>query len=108
MKVRFHPEFPVELKRFEADYHSISSGLAQRFRAEILAAIEAVKASPGGSGHFVNTGSQIVREFRRRNLPSFPFFILYGVTDEMLIFGGVIPSRSDPVTWLARMETAGS
>ncbi len=49
MKVRFHPEFPLELKRFEAGYVSISSGLAQRFRAEIFSAIDAVKASPSGS-----------------------------------------------------------
>ncbi len=55
----------------------------------------------------MNTGSQIVLEFRRRNLRSFPFFILYGATDDMLIFGGIIPSRSDPVTWLARIRTIG-
>lgn len=107
MKVRFHPEFPQELKRFEAEYGSISPGLAQRFRAEMLAAIDAVKASPSGAGHYVDTGSQIVREFRRRNLRSFPFFVLYGATDEMLIFGGIIPTRSDPVTWLARIGTLG-
>jgi len=30
------------------------------------------------------------------------FFILYGVVGDDLIFGSVIPSRSDPLTWLTR------
>ena len=41
-------------------------------------------------------------KFRRRNLRAFPFFILYGVTADTVIFGSVIPSRSDPLTWLTR------
>jgi hypothetical protein len=43
-----------------------------------------------------------VPEFRRRSLRAFPFFVLYGTTSDSLIFGSVIPSRSDPLTWLAR------
>ena len=41
-------------------------------------------------------------EFQRRNLRAFPFFILYGVMDDAVIFGSVIPSRSDPLTWRTR------
>jgi hypothetical protein len=37
-------------------------------------------------------------------LRAFPFFILYGLADESLIFGLVIPSRSDPLTWLTRFK----
>ena len=56
----------------------------------------------GGAGHFLNLGSLVVKELRRRNLRSFPFFVLYRTLGEKLIFGVVIPSRSDPLTWLTR------
>jgi hypothetical protein len=37
---------------------------------------------------------------RRRNLGTFPFFVLYGLSDDVLVFRSVIPSASDPLTWL--------
>jgi hypothetical protein len=104
MKVVFHPEFPDDQLRFEARYTEIAEGLARRFRGEINEAIESIKGAPGAAGHFVNTGSKVVPEFRRRNLPGFPFFILYGWTGEWLIFGAIIPTRSDPLTWLTRFS----
>lgn len=104
MRVTFHPEFPKDIRRCETDYASISDGLAARFRQEIDEAVEAIKASPGGAGHFLNVGSSIVPKLRRRNLRAFPFFVLYGVAGNRLIFGSIIPSRSDPLTWLTRFR----
>ena len=78
--------------------------MAERFQAEIDDAIEAVKAAPTAAGHFVNSGSAIITEFRRRNLSAFPVFVLYGVTGDLLIFGAIIPTRSDPLTWLTRFR----
>ena len=104
MRVLFHPEFPNDVRRFAAGYAQISPGLAKRFRDEIDAAIEAIKQSPAQAGHFLNLGSKVVQELRRRNLRAFPFFILYGATSEQLIFGSVVPSRSDPLTWLRRFS----
>ena len=104
MTVIFHPEFPKDIRKFEADYDQISSGLALRFRSEIDSAVDAIKVSPTGSGHFLNLGSLIVPELRRRNLKAFPFFVLYGLADDRLIFGSLIPSRSDPLTWLTRFS----
>jgi len=104
MRVIFHPEFPKDIRKFEADYARISDGLAARFRQEINNAVDAIKISPGGAGHFLNLGSSIVPELRRRNLRAFPFFILYGVVIDRLIFGSVMPSRSDPLTWLVRFR----
>ena len=104
MRVLFHPEFPNDVRRFAAAYAEVSPGLSTRFRNEVDGAIEAVKSSPGSAGHFLNLGSKVVRELRRRNLTSFPFFILYGATSDQLIFGSVIPSRSDPLTWLTRFR----
>jgi hypothetical protein len=102
MRVVFHPDFPKDIRKFEADYAQISDGLKMRFRREIEDALQAITTSPASAGHFLQTGSQAVREFRRRNLRAFPFFILYGVTGDSLIVGSLIPSRSDPLTWLVR------
>jgi hypothetical protein len=108
MRVLFHPEFPQDIRRFADGYIKISPGLAERFRREIDEAIDAIKAAPGSAGHFLNLGSKIVPELRRRNLRAFPFFILYGATHEQVIFGSVIASRSDPLTWLVRFSTPPS
>jgi hypothetical protein len=102
MRVVFHPEFPRDQRKFEAVYADISAGLSARFRDEIEGAIAAIKAGPAGGGHFLNPGTGAVREFRRRNLEAFPFFVLYGWTDQTLIFGAIVPARSDPLTWLTR------
>src|ERR1043166_2209392 len=89
MRVIFHPEFSPDIRRFEAQYLQVSSGLARRFRNEVLQAIKAIKSSPGGAGHFLTTVAAR-SELRRRNLPSFPFFVLYAFTGEELYFGSMI------------------
>lgn len=104
MKLLFHPDFPIDQRKFQADYAEISVGLAARFQREIEDAIAAVRAAPTAAGHFVNTGSTILPEFRRRNLDAFPFFILYGCNSDLLIFGAIIPTRSDPLNWLTRFS----
>lgn len=86
------------------DYQIISEGLAARFRTEIDEALEAIKASPQGAGHFLQTGSNVVKAFRRRNLRAFPFFILYGITEDTIVVGSLVPSRTDPLTWLTRFD----
>lgn len=108
MTIRYHPDFPNDIQRFAAEYRRISARLAERFRGEVEAAVAAVKTSPQSAGHFLNTGSRVVRECRRRNLRNFPFFILYGLTDDRLVFASLIPSRSDPLTWLLRLAPARS
>ncbi|MBI3884768.1 MAG: hypothetical protein HY302_03440 [Opitutae bacterium] len=104
MKVVYHPEFPRDVLRFAAKYADISPALGVRFRREVDAALAAVIAHPAGAGHFIHTGSLILREVRRRNLDIFPFFVLYGLADDRLLFGSVIPSASDPLTWLSRFK----
>jgi len=102
MRVSYHPDFPKDIKGFEAQYREVSQQLALRFRADVEIAIERIKASPSSAGHFLNTGSQVVKEVRRRNLTSFPFFILYGICGDLLVFRSLIASASDPLTWLRR------
>ena len=62
MRVSYHPDFPKDIKRFAAQYLEISDSLALRFRVEVDAAKERIKESPGSAGHFINTGSRIVKE----------------------------------------------
>ena len=100
MRVIYHPDFPKQIKEFETQYRRISDRLGSRFRSEIEETLGRIKGEPASAGHFVNTGSRIVKEVRRRNLASFPFFILYAIHGDLLIFRAVIPSASDPLTWL--------
>src|SRR5690606_16231231 len=71
MRVRFHPGFPHDQRRFEADCATISAGLAARFRAVERAGVPA---------------SQPDR---------LSVFVLYGYAADSLIFGAIIPTRSD-------------
>lgn len=102
MRVIFHPKFVEDIRQHGVQYDQIASNLGQRFRVDVDAGIEAVKVSPRSAGHYLDIGSAVVREIRRRNVRSFPFFILYGFHDSQLVFGSLIPSRSDPLTWLKR------
>jgi hypothetical protein len=106
MKVSYHPDFPRDIKRFEVQYLEASESLALRFRAAVDDAIEQIKTSPSSAGHFVNTGSRILKEVRRRNLSVFPVFILYGVSEDQLVFRSLIASASDPLTWLRDFPSA--
>jgi hypothetical protein len=101
MRVIYHPEFSPDIRRFEEQYQQISRNLATLFRIEVLRAIDAIKQSPTSAGHFIPK-SPSAPKLRRKNLRSFPFFILYGFTGHELYFGSVIPSRSDPLTWFSR------
>jgi hypothetical protein len=107
MRVLFHPEFPLDIRKFEAGYFHLSQGLAARFRKEVDDAVAAIQASPRGSGHLFSHASSVERELRRRNLRAFPYFVLCGLVADLLIFGSIIPSRSDPLTWLVRFSAKG-
>lgn len=107
MIVRYHPAFAQDIRRFAADYQTISVGLAARFRQEVDEALALIQAEPLRAGHFLRTGASVVKESRRRNLRAFPFFVLYGVTETHLLIGSLFPSRSDPLTWLARFGKPG-
>ena len=52
MTVLFHPEFPNDIRKFEAGYGQISVGLGKRFRDGVNSAVSAVKAAPTSAGHF--------------------------------------------------------
>jgi hypothetical protein len=107
MNVRYHPEFPGDVLRFSREYGAISPRLELRFRAEVNDAIARIKSGPTDAGHFLSTGSVIVADVRRRNLKSFPLFVLYGLHADLLVIGALIPSASDPLTWLSRFTKSG-
>jgi hypothetical protein len=43
MRVLFHPGFPKDVRRFEAEYRKISEGFAARFHDEAVPSLEAVR-----------------------------------------------------------------
>jgi hypothetical protein len=104
MTVLYHPEFARDIQQFAASDEDLSPKLGLKFRHDVNTALAAVQINPTSAGHFINTGSLILREVRRRNLHEFPFFVLYGLTDDQLVFGSVIPSASNPLNWLSRFE----
>ncbi len=71
---------------------------------EVDDALVRIKAVPTAAGHFLNTGSAVVTDVRRRNLGSFPYFVLYGLHANLMVYGAPIPSASDPLTWLNRFS----
>ena len=107
MKFLYHPDFPKDILRFAEQYGAISQKLEARFRSDVDDALIRIKSAPTSVGHFLNTGSTVVTDVRRRNLSSFPYFVLYGLHSDLLIFGAVIPSASDPLTWLVRFSNPG-
>jgi hypothetical protein len=52
MTVVYHPEFPQDIKKFEAQYREISARLGERFRAEVDKAIEVSKQRRHPEGIF--------------------------------------------------------
>ena len=104
MRVFYHPDFSKDLLRFGKQYGDISAALKNRFRTEVGDALAAIKTNPTSAGHSVEIEKQFSAQLRRRNLRKFPFFVLYAFDGERLVFGAVLPSRSDPLTWLARWQ----
>ena len=104
MNVQYHPEFAQDVLRFAGQYGEISPKLEARFRIEVDDALDRIKTKPTSAGHILNTGSAIVADVRRRNLVSFPCFVLYGLHADLMVFGALIPSASDPLTWLDRFS----
>jgi len=98
MRVLFHPEFPKDIRRFAAEYAQISDGLAERFRQEVDAVVDAIRSAPSGAGHFLPGGSSVVAELRRRNLRAFPFFVLYGVLGDRLLLARIFHSPHEMAT----------
>jgi hypothetical protein len=103
MSLEFHPEFSADVRSFREQYREISPRLALRFESEVDATLKRIAASPSSAGHFLNTGSAVVRDVRRANLRSFPCFILYGCHSGRVLVASLIASRSDPLLWLRRL-----
>jgi hypothetical protein len=104
MSLEFHPEFPADVRSFREQYEEISPRLARRFQTDVDETLKRISARPSSAGHFLNTGSAIVRDVRRANLRSFPCFILYGCYSGRVLIASLIASRSDPLLWLKRLS----
>lgn len=104
MTALVHPAFFDDLRRFTEEYRAVYENLGHRFNQEVRQALLRVKAGPEYAGHLLKTRPITLKDVRRCNLRSFPFFVLYGLTSEVLLIASLLPSRSDPLTWLSRFQ----
>ena len=104
MRVTFHPGFSKDILKYGSPYSVISDRLEGRFREDLDRALAAIKDSPRSAGHFLNV-PHALGEVRRKNLRDFPFFVLYGLVADEVFVVSLIPSRSDPLTWLSRFSS---
>jgi hypothetical protein len=105
MKVVIHPALADDIHRYASEYRKVYDNLGSRFEHEAVHALDRVEAGPEYAGHLLKTRSVILKNIRRCNLTSFPFFLLYAVVPDTIFIASLIPSRTDPLTWYTRLET---
>ena len=104
MTVVVHPALEDDIRRYAGEYGLIYETLGQRFFIEVRAALTSIETGPEYAGHLLKTRLTRIKDIRRCNLHSFPFFVLYGTNQDSLLIASLIPSRSDPLTWLTRFQ----
>ncbi|HYE41416.1 MAG TPA: type II toxin-antitoxin system RelE/ParE family toxin [Ramlibacter sp.] len=96
-RARFSDLARAELLAEVAYYENRRPGLGARFRIEVEAASEHAAASP-------KSAPLIARLARRRQLPTFPFRIIYTETDYGILIHAVAHNRRSPAYWVQRLE----
>lgn len=72
MRAEYHPAVQRDFNEAIAYYGDVSGQLADRIEAEFRRGVEAIKNNPRGFSFYL--GSET---FRRCQLPSFPYVIIY-------------------------------
>ena len=96
----FREGFSSDIDKFKQQYRTQSPVIADRFESAVNEALAKIKEAPTAVGHFIRGPEGAVREFRRCNLKGFPLFIIYGVSGQMILIGGLLHARSRPAEWL--------
>jgi len=91
----FHPEALAELQAQAVFYAERSTGLGERFLAQVEAAITLAASMPG-------IGSPYRQSTRRVFPKDFPHSVVYRETAEALIVLAVAPFRRKPGYWRHR------
>lgn len=95
MRFQYHPEAARELTRSIAYYEEKSEGLGAKFLDEVEHAIARILTYP-------DYGTLLTKTDRRVLLNSFPFWIIYEVSEELLTVIAVMHQRRHPDYWKSR------
>lgn len=93
--IQFLPEAVDDVREAALFYQGRVSGLGSRFRKELNAVLQTIALNP-----------LIKRErsggYRRANMPSFPFYIVFILEDDKIIIVSVAHSSRNPAFWQSR------
>ena len=92
---RFHPRFALDLAAGTAYYDNISDQLGDRFRGSVKQTLATIRQRPESFGCVANA-------LRAAMVPSFPYVVLFRVSDGTLFFAGLFHAASDPNRWFER------
>jgi toxin ParE1/3/4 len=95
MKLRFHGEALAELVDQAVYYESKSTGLGERFAAEVRAATEIAREFP-------EMGAPFKQNCRRVFPRKFPFSVVYRVLADEIVILAVAPDARKPDYWRRR------
>jgi len=104
MNFNVHPAFEHDLRRFEGEYALVYAELGLRFHREVVESLLAIQTGPNYAGHLIKIKSEIIAQARRRNLHSFPFFVLYGMRGDAILITSLVHGKSNPANWLKRLR----
>jgi hypothetical protein len=104
MKALVHPAFDDDLRQYAREYAKVYQALGRRFEKEAREALISIKNGPNHAGHPIQGHKTSIRNIRRRNLASFPFFMLYSSFDDVIFIASLIAGRTDPLTWFTRIQ----
>ena len=70
-------------------YQNISESLAERFYAEVIDSLEAIKKHPAYFSYYNEP-------FRRLLLKHFPYLVIYKIYNDIIIITGVVFAKQNP------------
>jgi hypothetical protein len=93
---RFSSDFPADVTDALSHYDAIATDLGNRFRDALKSTLDQIRERPESFGY-------TEPPTRGAMLSRFPYVVVFRVSENLLQFGGVFHSASDPSRWQARM-----
>ncbi len=100
--VEFHPKARDEYDHEEAWYFDRSPEAANRFDAEVAAAVDAISSRPRSYPIVLRHGEGLVRSAPLRR---FPFRLVFLETQERFLILAVAHAQRRPLYWKDRLES---
>jgi len=97
MKLVIDKRVTTRTRHVSRDYaRTASEEVAHRFRNAVDEAIWAIARAPAAAGHLIHYPPDPKVAYRRRNLRTFPFFIIYSHEPKQITLLWLRASRSNP------------